>query len=75
MSNQPVLRVCLGPGCLAQGADKVVAALKKACKAKGQEIQIEPMMKETGCHGFCKVGSLSLTISPGGSFLHQGKTG
>jgi NADP-reducing hydrogenase subunit HndC len=65
--NQPVLRVCLGPGCLAQGADKVVAALKKACKAKGQEIQIAPMTKETGCHGFCKVGPL-LTISPGNLF-------
>jgi NADP-reducing hydrogenase subunit HndC len=61
--DQPVIRVCLGPGCLAQGADKIVAAFKKTCKAKGQAIQIEPLMKETGCHGFCKEGPL-VTISP-----------
>ncbi|MGC1401377.1 MAG: NADH-quinone oxidoreductase subunit NuoF [Thermodesulfobacteriota bacterium] len=61
--DQPVIRVCLGPGCLAQGADKIVAAFKKTCKAKGQTIQIEPLMKETGCHGFCKEGPL-VTISP-----------
>jgi NADP-reducing hydrogenase subunit HndC len=61
--DQPVIRVCLGPGCLAQGADKVVTAFKKVCKAKGQSFQIEPLMKETGCHGFCKEGPL-VSISP-----------
>jgi NADP-reducing hydrogenase subunit HndC len=70
--KQPIVRVCLGPGCLAQGADKVVAAFQKICKAKGQSIQIKPMMKETGCHGFCKVGPL-LTISPGDLFYTKVK--
>jgi NADP-reducing hydrogenase subunit HndC len=70
--NQPVIRVCLGPGCLAQGADRVVTAFKKACKAKGQAIQIEPLMKETGCHGFCKVGPL-VSINPGDLFYTKVK--
>ncbi|MEW6184228.1 MAG: NADH-quinone oxidoreductase subunit NuoF [Thermodesulfobacteriota bacterium] len=70
--DQPVIRVCLGPGCLAQGADKVVQALKKACKAKGQDIAIEPLMKETGCHGFCKIGPL-VSISPGDLFYSKVK--
>jgi NADH:ubiquinone oxidoreductase subunit E len=26
--KQPVIRVCMGPGCLAQGADKVATAFK-----------------------------------------------
>jgi NADP-reducing hydrogenase subunit HndC len=65
--NKPVVRVCLGPGCLAQGADKVAAAFKKACKAKDLAISIEPLIKETGCHGFCKLGPL-VSISPGDLF-------
>jgi NADP-reducing hydrogenase subunit HndC len=72
--NQPVIRVCLGPGCLAQGADKVVAAFKKVCKAKGQSFQIEPLMKETGCHGFCKEGPL-VSISPQDLFYVRVKPG
>ena len=32
--HRPVVRVCLGPGCLAQGADKVARAFKAAIKAK-----------------------------------------
>jgi NADH:ubiquinone oxidoreductase subunit F (NADH-binding)/(2Fe-2S) ferredoxin/NAD-dependent dihydropyrimidine dehydrogenase PreA subunit len=70
--SQPVIRVCLGPGCLAQGADRVVAAFKKACKAKRQDIQIEPLMKETGCHGFCKEGPL-VSINPGDLFYTKVK--
>jgi NADP-reducing hydrogenase subunit HndC len=70
--DQPVIRVCLGPGCLAQGSDKVVAAFKKVCKAKGQTIQVEPMLKETGCHGFCKIGPL-VSISPQNLFYTKVK--
>jgi NADP-reducing hydrogenase subunit HndC len=72
--DRPVVRVCLGPGCLAQGADKVVAAFKKVCKAKGQSIQVEPLMKETGCHGFCKEGPL-VSISPQDLFYVKVKPG
>lgn len=70
--NQPVIRVCLGPGCLAQGADKVMAAFKKICKTKGQAISVEPLLKETGCHGFCKVGPL-VSILPGDLFYTRVK--
>jgi NADP-reducing hydrogenase subunit HndC len=72
--NQPVVRVCLGPGCLAQGADKVVAAFKKIFKTKGQSFPIEPLTKETGCHGFCKEGPL-VSISPKDLFYVRVKPG
>ncbi|MCU0579361.1 MAG: NADH-quinone oxidoreductase subunit NuoF [Desulfobacterota bacterium] len=65
--KQPVIRVCMGPGCLAQGADKVAAAFRKACKAKDLAISVEPLIKETGCHGFCKIGPL-VSIDPGELF-------
>jgi NADH:ubiquinone oxidoreductase subunit F (NADH-binding)/(2Fe-2S) ferredoxin/Pyruvate/2-oxoacid:ferredoxin oxidoreductase delta subunit len=65
--KQSVIRVCMGPGCLAQGADKVAAAFRKACKAKDLAVSVEPLIKETGCHGFCKLGPL-VSIDPGELF-------
>ncbi len=32
--DRPVVRVCLGPGCLAQGADKVSQAFKAAIQER-----------------------------------------
>ncbi len=61
--NQPVVRVCLGPGCLAQGADKVSRAFKAALKAKKIRAQAKPLIKETGCHGFCSQGTL-VSLAP-----------
>jgi NADH:ubiquinone oxidoreductase subunit F (NADH-binding)/NAD-dependent dihydropyrimidine dehydrogenase PreA subunit/(2Fe-2S) ferredoxin len=54
--EQPVVRVCLGPGCLAQGADQVAKAFKTAAK-KGK-FKVAPLIKETGCHGLCSQGTL-----------------
>jgi NADP-reducing hydrogenase subunit HndC len=70
--KQPVIRVCMGPGCLAQGADKVAAAFKKALKAKDLAIPVVPLIKETGCHGFCKIGPL-VSIDPGELFYTRVK--
>ena len=58
------IRVCLGPGCLAQGADKVLGALKKIIKERDAQISVEPLLKETGCDGFCKAGPLVKISSP-----------
>jgi NADP-reducing hydrogenase subunit HndC len=56
--ERPVVRVCLGPGCLALGANKVSRALQAAIKAKKIEASVQPLIKETGCHGFCSQGPL-----------------
>ncbi|MFW6123211.1 MAG: NADH-ubiquinone oxidoreductase-F iron-sulfur binding region domain-containing protein [Thermodesulfobacteriota bacterium] len=61
--EQPVVRVCLGPGCLAQGADQVAKAFKAALKKKGLKAKVKPLIKETGCHGFCSQGTL-VNIAP-----------
>ncbi|MBM4295356.1 MAG: (2Fe-2S) ferredoxin domain-containing protein, partial [Deltaproteobacteria bacterium] len=41
----PVVRVCLGPGCLAQGADKVARAFKTAIKSKRLKVEVKPLVK------------------------------
>jgi NADP-reducing hydrogenase subunit HndC len=56
--ERPVVRVCLGPGCLALGANKVSRAFQTAIKAKKMEASVQPLIKETGCHGFCSQGTL-----------------
>jgi NADP-reducing hydrogenase subunit HndC len=56
--ERPVVRVCLGPGCLALGANKVSRAFQAAIKAKGIGARVQPLIKETGCHGFCSQGTL-----------------
>jgi len=53
-----VVRVCLGPGCLALGANKVSQAFQAALKAKRIRARVQPLVKETGCHGFCSQGPL-----------------
>lgn len=65
--NQLIVRVCRGPGCLAQGADRVSRAFKEAIKAKGIEAEVKPLIKETGCHGFCKQGPL-VNLAPSNLF-------
>jgi len=54
--NKPCIAVCTGTGCLALGADKVVAALKEAIKKHGLEDKVD--IKETGCPGFCERGTV-----------------
>jgi NADH:ubiquinone oxidoreductase subunit F (NADH-binding)/(2Fe-2S) ferredoxin/ferredoxin len=54
--NKPCIAVCTGTGCLALGADKVVAAIKEAIKKHGLEDKVD--IKETGCPGFCERGTV-----------------
>jgi NADH:ubiquinone oxidoreductase subunit F (NADH-binding)/(2Fe-2S) ferredoxin len=65
--GQPVVRVCLGPGCLAQGADKVARAFKAAIKSRKLQAEVKPLLKETGCHGFCSQGTL-VSLAPADLF-------
>ncbi|MFZ0052897.1 MAG: NADH-ubiquinone oxidoreductase-F iron-sulfur binding region domain-containing protein [Desulfobaccales bacterium] len=65
--QRPVVRVCLGPGCLALGAEKVAHAFKSAIRNKKIKAKVQPLIKETGCHGFCSQGTL-VTLSPANLF-------
>jgi len=65
--DRPVVRVCLGPGCLAQGADKVSRAFRAAIKARRLKAEVKPLVKETGCHGFCSQGTL-VSLAPANLF-------
>jgi NADP-reducing hydrogenase subunit HndC len=63
--NQIIVRVCRGPGCLALGADKVSQAFKQTVQNQGLGIKVQPLIKETGCHGFCSQGTM-VTVAPAG---------
>jgi len=65
--DRPVVRVCLGPGCLALGAEKVARAFKSAIRNKKIKAKVRPLIKETGCHGFCSQGTL-VSLSPANLF-------
>jgi|UniRef100_A0A7V6DPP5 NADP-reducing hydrogenase subunit HndC len=62
--DQPVARVCLGPGCLALGAEKVSQAFRSALKKSNANFKVQPLIKTTGCHGLCSQGTL-VNLSPG----------
>uniref|UniRef100_A0A7C3Z206 NADH-quinone oxidoreductase subunit F n=1 Tax=Desulfobacca acetoxidans TaxID=60893 RepID=A0A7C3Z206_9BACT len=61
--QQPVARVCLGPGCLALGAEKVSQAFKSALKKSKANFKVQPLIKTTGCQGLCRQGTL-VNLSP-----------
>ncbi|MHB9074941.1 MAG: NADH-ubiquinone oxidoreductase-F iron-sulfur binding region domain-containing protein [Desulfobaccales bacterium] len=61
--NRPIVRVCRGPGCLALGADKVSQAFHTAIQSQRLGIKVQPLIKDTGCHGFCSQGTL-VTVVP-----------
>ena len=61
--DQPVARVCLGPGCLALGAEKVSQTFRSALKKKKGSFKVQPLIKTTGCHGFCSQGTL-VSLAP-----------
>ena len=72
--KRPVLIVCHGTGCLANGSPKVSEALRKAIAKAGFQAKVMPGIKTTGCHGFCSRGPLVI-IKPAGLFYQQVKTG
>ncbi len=68
--DKPVIAICAGTGCLALGADKVIAAFKEEIKKQGLEAQVD--IRETGCPGFCEKGTI-VVIYPEGIYYLQVK--
>ncbi|GAF94199.1 unnamed protein product, partial [marine sediment metagenome] len=63
-NKKRVARVCLGTGCISNGALEVYEALKHNVKTLGlRDVEID----FTGCHGFCQRGPI-VDIEPGDIF-------
>ncbi|NCC56977.1 MAG: 4Fe-4S dicluster domain-containing protein [Synergistales bacterium] len=52
--DSPCVSICAGAGCVASGADEVIAAFEKEIEAKGLSARVST--KGTGCPGFCEQG-------------------
>ena len=70
--NQPLVIVCQGTGCLANGSPRVTEALKKSIAAAKIKARVMPGIKTTGCHGFCSRGPLVI-VRPRGVFYQRVK--
>ena len=70
--QQAEVIVCYGTGCLAAGAEQVEAALKEALDQAGLDTKVRPLIKTTGCRGFCSRGPL-VVIQPEGLFYQKVK--
>ncbi|MDO9111336.1 MAG: NAD(P)H-dependent oxidoreductase subunit E, partial [Desulfatirhabdiaceae bacterium] len=52
--GKPCISICAGAGCIASGADKVIAAFKAEIEKQGLSADVDT--KGTGCPGFCERG-------------------
>ncbi len=52
--NNPCISVCAGAGCVASGAEEVIAAFKAEIEKAGLAAKVDT--KGTGCPGFCERG-------------------
>ncbi|MFH1035347.1 MAG: NADH-ubiquinone oxidoreductase-F iron-sulfur binding region domain-containing protein [Pseudomonadota bacterium] len=68
--NRAEIVVCYGTGCLASGATKVEAALVQALAEADLDIKVRPLIKTTGCRGFCSRGPL-VVVQPEGLFYQR----
>jgi NADH-quinone oxidoreductase subunit F len=52
--DTPCISICAGAGCIASGADEVIAAFKAEIEKQGLKNHVDT--KGTGCPGFCERG-------------------
>ena len=64
--------ICCGPGCLANGAQKISDEFKRILESKKIKNFSVGALKETGCHGFCEQGPL-VVFEPDGTFYTRVK--
>jgi NADH-quinone oxidoreductase subunit F len=70
--NKNVALVCCGPGCLANGAAKILKTFRKELDGTGAEAKVQPLLKGAGCHGLCSAGPLVI-LEPKGLFYTKVK--
>ena len=52
--QKPCISICAGAGCIATGADEVIAAFRAEIEKEGLQAKVDT--KGTGCPGFCERG-------------------
>ena len=68
--NAPLIIVCCGTGCQAAGSVEVVDKFKEILSGSGWTGKVVPLVKPTGCHGFCSRGPLVI-IEPQDLFYQR----
>ncbi len=68
--NSPMILVCCGTGCQAAGSIEVVDKFKEILSGSSWDGKVTPMIKPTGCHGFCSRGPLVI-IEPQDIFYQR----
>jgi NADH-quinone oxidoreductase subunit F len=66
--SDKIIRVCGGRGCQAYGCQEVKKAFRQ--ELRKQSFKTPPILKYTGCRGFCERGPL-VTIQPGNIFYQR----
>ena len=66
--NTPCISICAGTGCIAYGADEVIAAFK--AEIEKQDLQADVDIKGTGCPGFCERGPVVVIYPEEICYLH-----
>ncbi len=59
-SELPMVMICGGTGCIAQGSKEVYDAFEKAIAEQGLSDRVR--LKMTGCHGFCEKGPVMVIL-------------
>ena len=65
MSNKRTVYVCCGTGCLANGSMKIYEELKKGVDKAKLDINVETIVKATGCNGICEKGPVVIVYPEG----------
>ncbi len=68
--NAPMIYVCCGTGCQAAGSVDVVEKFREILAGSAWDGKVAPMIKPTGCHGFCSRGPLVI-IEPQDIFYQR----
>jgi len=66
--NTKSIRVCIGTGCTAKGAQGIYELFKQAVAET--DVEVKTQAKCVGCHGFCERGPI-VAIEPG-NIIYQG---
>jgi NADH-quinone oxidoreductase subunit F len=66
-AGKTVVCVCLGTGCLANGAAELFTAFQDAVREQGLADSVD--VRRTGCHGFCERGPV-VVVRPDGTFYN-----
>lgn len=66
--DNPCISICAGTGCLASGADEVIARFKKELEERGLTNVVDT--KGTGCPGFCEQGPVVVIYPDEICYLH-----